>query len=318
MRFGIPDVRRCAASLDATDRMLVAFWGFLACVSLVFSARIPHWRPLLAAFALAAAAVCFLASAARSSPAGWVRSLHDWIAFPLVLFTYKALYYLIGPIHGGRDFDRLLIAADRWLFGTGWPVWLDRIANPLLTELLQIAYTLFYLYFIVVGLQLYCRRDGSPFRYFRFTSVYGFFLSYIGYFFLPAVGPRFTLHAYSDMHADLPGLGLTPLMRRFVDFFEAIPPEATDAVAAAVAQRDVFPSGHTMLTLVVLWLAYRYRVRARHVLLVAGLLLIVATVYLRYHYLVDVVAGALFALFALGTAPGLYAGFGEGRPARRE
>jgi membrane-associated phospholipid phosphatase len=44
----------------------------------------------------------------------------------------------------------------------------------------------------------------------------------------------------------------------------------------------------------------------RQFLYVTGILLIIATVYQRYHYVVDLVGGAAFALVCLTTAPSLY------------
>lgn len=216
---------------------------------------------------------------------------------------------MIAPIHGRMDFDHLLIAADRWLLRVNPTEWLTRISHPYLTELLQIAYALFYVYFIVVGIELYRKSVCRPFSYFRFTVAYGFLISYIGYFFLPAAGPRFTLHDFSKIDSELPGILFTPFLRRFVNFFESIPEDVPNSVAHAAAQRDVFPSGHTMLTLIVIIIAYRYRLKMRHPVLAAGMLLIFATVYLRYHYLVDVVAGVALALLCLSTAKRLYANF---------
>jgi len=299
----------CIASLNSTDRLLISFWVFLACVNLAFFFRIPYW-PLLILSNLAAAVVtCVLARASQSKESKWLRWIHDWSAFPLVLFTFKQLHYMISPIHEGVDFDPLLIEADRWLFGTDPTVWLARISHPLLTELLQIAYAFFYLYFIVVGIELYRKTDHHPFSQFRFTVVYGFLISYIGYFFLPAAGPRFTLHDFSKIGTELPGFFFTPFLRRFVNFFESIPADVANGVAHAATQRDVFPSGHTMMTLLVIVLAYRYKLKLRHYVLVAGLLLIFATVYLRYHYVVDVIAGAVLALLCLATANRLISNF---------
>jgi membrane-associated phospholipid phosphatase len=39
---------------------------------------------------------------------------------------------------------------------------------------------------------------------------------------------------------------------------------------------------------------------------VVGTLLIVATVYERYHYVIDLVGGALFMILCVRTAPALY------------
>jgi membrane-associated phospholipid phosphatase len=306
-----PLFNKWMAPLNSTDRLLISFWGFLVCVNLAFCVRIPYWPLLILSDVAAAAITCILASASRSTGSRWLRWIHDWGAFPLVLFTFKQLHYMIGPIHGQRDFDRLLITADRWLFGTDPTVWLARFAHPFLTELLQIAYALFYIYFIIVGLELYRKSDGHLFSYFRFTVVYGFLVSYIGYFFLPAAGPRFTLHNFSNMDSELPGLLFTPFLRRFVNFFESIPANVPSEIAHAAAQRDVFPSGHTMITLMVIFLAYHYRLKVRHSILMAGLLLIFATVYLRYHYLIDDIAGAILALLCIFTAKRLYADFGN-------
>ena len=72
--------------------------------------------------------------------------LHDWYVPPLVFFTFKELYYMIKPIHQGVDYDDWLIAADRWLFGVNPTAVAAAVqSSGDLTEVLQIAYTLFYL-----------------------------------------------------------------------------------------------------------------------------------------------------------------------------
>jgi len=87
---------------------------------------------------------------------------------------------MIKPIHRGRDYDDVLIAADRWLFGVDPTHWLMQFSTPWVTEILQIAYTLFYVLFLLIGIELYRRTDKDPFHFFMFTCVYGFFLSYVG------------------------------------------------------------------------------------------------------------------------------------------
>ena len=80
-------------------------------------------------------------------------------------------------------------------------------------------------------------------------------------------------------------------------------PEESVAKTVALAlfslegrMHDIFPSGHTVIALLVLWLARRHRLRGWPLLVpvVTGLLL--GTVYLRYHYGVDVLAGAVLAV----------------------
>jgi membrane-associated phospholipid phosphatase len=233
--------------------------------------------------------------------------VHDWHVAPTVFFTFKELYFMIKPMHLGRDYDDWLIAADRWLFGVDPTHWIMQFATPWLTEVLQIAYTSFYLMFVVLGLELYRRKSMDLFHFFMFTCVYGFYLSYLGYFFLPAVGPRFTLHDFSALDKDLPGVFLTPYLRWFVNEGGSVPIGVSNEAALAGTQRDVFPSGHTMMTLVLMYLSVRYRIRLRWWVVITGSLLVVATVYQRYHYAIDLIGGALFMVLCVVTAPRLYA-----------
>jgi len=66
-----------------------------------------------------------------------------------------------------------------------------------------------------------------------------------------------------------------------------------------LVQRDVFPSGHTMITLIVMYLSVRLRSRSRYFFVPVGSLLIVATVYLWYHYVIDLIAGFAFMVFSV-------------------
>jgi membrane-associated phospholipid phosphatase len=221
----------------------------------------------------------------------------------VILLTFKALYFVIFPLHG-RDYDDLLIAIDRWIFGVDPTVWIARFAHPLLTEILQIAYASFYFLFVIMGIELYRNGRMKDFLFFVFLILYGFYLSYVGYFFLPAVGPRFTLHDFYSTDAELPGLLFAKVLRDFVNIGESIPTDVSNP--AAFTQRDVFPSGHTMMTLVMIYFVWRFRLKTKVFITVVGSLLIVATVYLRYHYVIDLAAGALFAALCIWSAPRVY------------
>jgi membrane-associated phospholipid phosphatase len=131
----------------------------------------------------------------------------------------------------------------------------------------------------------------------------GFFMAFAGYLILPAVGPRFTLHDPGALARELPGLWLTPSLRALIDGGGMVTFGAAAAEAMRLAPRDAFPSGHTLVTVLVMFWAWRYRLRVRWVVTVIGGLLILATVYLRYHYVVDVLAGAALALLCLPLAP---------------
>jgi membrane-associated phospholipid phosphatase len=206
------------------------------------------------------------------------------------------MYYLVPAINP-VDFDASLILIDRFLFGTDVTVWTMGWSHPLLTEILQIAYSTYYFLPLILTIDLYRRKRVRAFKQVFLFVILGFYLSYLGYVAVPAIGPRFTQHEFASIDQELPGLFATSFLRSRTNAGESIP-DGTLYPAAKV-QRDVFPSGHTEVTLLVMLVAFRFRARSRWFLLVTGSLLIVATVYLRYHYVIDLIAGGLFAWLTL-------------------
>jgi membrane-associated phospholipid phosphatase len=299
-------ITKLSRYLHAADCLLIAFLTMLTLINLLFWARIQYWSTLVLINCSVTVLVWLLAFMRHRTGSRVLAAVHDWYVPPAVFVSFKELYYMIRPIHLGQDYDAVLMAIDRWVFSVNPTQWLAQFSSPPVTEILQIAYTSFYFLFLIVGYEFYRRGDRDLFNYFVFTCVYGFFLSYLGYFLVPAIGPRFTLHDFSALDRDLPGLWLTPYLRWFVNAGESIPMNVPNEIAIAGTQRDVFPSGHTMMTLVLMYFCTRYHLRSRHLLYVIGTLLIMATVYQRYHYVVDLVAGATFMIFCVTTAPTLY------------
>ena len=70
------------------------------------------------------------------------------------------------------------------------------------------------------------------------------------------------------------------------------------------AHYDCFPSGHTELTLLALWGSRMVSKRLFRIYFLYTPLIIFATVYLRYHYTVDVLAGAALAFVSDPGSPG--------------
>jgi membrane-associated phospholipid phosphatase len=300
------NIRTITQDLHSADVLVIGFAILLSIINLLFAAWIHHWWVMILVNVGVVALIFWLAHFRHHSESDLLRALHDWYVVLLVFLSFKELYFMIKPIHSGRDYDDVLIAIDHWLFGVNPTEWLMRFANPYLTEILQIAYTSFYFLFIVLGYEFYRRHNLDLFHYFMFTCVYGFFLSYLGYFFLPAVGPRFTLHDFSMLNSDLPGVFLTPYLRWFVNAGGSVAMGVPNSVAIAATQRDVFPSGHTMMTLVLMYLSARYKAKVRYLIYVTGILLIIATVYQRYHYVIDLFAGAVCMVICVSTSPRLY------------
>lgn len=209
------------------------------------------------------------------------------------------------PAINSHDVDTALIAIDYALIGS-WagnhPTHiLMNIMHPILTEYLQLTYMLFFFLPMMQGVELVRSKRDRDVLYFAYTIGFGFFISYLLYYIAPAVGPRFTLHAFEQLSQEMPGVWLTDFFRTVVNAGAGLKSNAPNP--ADIVHRDCMPSGHTMMTLVNIFLAFKYQSRLRWFFVVVGGSLIFATVYLRYHYVIDVLAGIVCAVVVYWLAP---------------
>lgn len=213
-----------------------------------------------------------------------LRISHD-IIFPVicVFLIFDSLEWVVHPINP-QDIDPLLIRLDFLLFGTHPTVFLERITHPILTEILQLAYTTYYFLPIVYGVILLSKKQKEAFERSLFLILLCFYLSYVGYILFPAIGPRFTLEHLQSK--ELQGILLAEPIQDLLNRLEGI-------------KRDAFPSGHTAVAVVVLFCAYRYVKTYFWICLPIVIALIFSTVYCRYHYVVDVIAGLILAFFTV-------------------
>lgn len=279
--------------LQANDLLVVTFATFLTIINLVFSHSVSNWVNHVLLNLLVIILVFVIVNMDRRGKGIFWEQLHYWYIVPIIFMSFKEIYFMVKPIRG-VDCDKYLIDIDRFLFGVDPTHVLFNIANPFLTELLQIVYGSFFFLPIILGMDILFNHNEKYFRYVTFSVVLGFFLSYIGYFLVPAIGPRFTLHEFEMTNMELPGIFLTNFLREIVNAGESIPAGTPNPME--VVQRDVFPSGHTQITLIVMYLSIKFRTVSRYLFLPVGTLLIFSTVYLRYHYVIDLIAGLLFMI----------------------
>jgi membrane-associated phospholipid phosphatase len=233
----------------------------------------------------------------------FLKFIRFWYPMFLILYVFKESYLLVHPINS-VDIDPLLIQADYLLFRTNPTQWIYQFANPLLTEFLQIIYSLYYVVIPVYGIELFLKKRYDDFNYSVFVLFAGFYLAYTFYFITPAIGPRFYLHDFYSINTELPGLWLTDLMRSFLNFGESIP--AGVANPQDYVQRDAMPSLHAEIAILLAYLSKKLKLRSFYFYFPYSLLMIISTIYLRYHYVVDIAAGALAALVTVWIAKVVY------------
>jgi membrane-associated phospholipid phosphatase len=169
--------------------------------------------------------------------------------FPLVpvLGIYDSLRFIPELYPGDRD--DLLISIDRAVLGGDPSLWLERISTPWLTDLLQVAYLVYYVLPIVLLGTLYYRQTREhegPFDLCVVALLLSHYVAFTGYMAIPALGPRFALAP--TYRTELTGLLVTEPIRQFLDALEGI-------------KRDAFPSGHVSAALISVYYMFRFAPR---------------------------------------------------------
>ena len=280
------DVLKTDTQFWPVDKVILAYFAFAALVCVGWWSKLPDAPALLAANLIGGAAIVYQVK--RPNPTTWI--FRNWYPLPFVASCYKEMALFIPAVRG-TDSDRTLAALDHRVWGADPTVWVERLYTPLLTEFLQAIYTLFIPAVLFVAYLLWRRRKYAEFQYYAFLIALGFLASYIGYLAVPARGPRFLLKDLQ--HVPLSGLWLFNGMQSVLDRLES-------------AHYDCFPSGHTELTILAWWGSRMISNRLFQLYFAYTPCIIFATVYLRYHYTIDLLAGALTAGFLILAAPVLY------------
>ncbi|GAB4369351.1 MAG: hypothetical protein Kow0042_11000 [Calditrichia bacterium] len=194
---------------------------------------------------------------------------------------FTALHYIIPAVRLS-GIDNALIELDYWLFGSHPTVWMEKYSHPFLTDVMILGYSTFYILPLILVLPFFIQGRMGDFKRCSFIILLGYYTSYIGYFLFPALGPRFYLAHLQEN--PLQGWLIYEMVSHTLNQLENI-------------QWDAFPSGHVTIALLFSYFAFQYFRKLFFISLPVILLLVISTVYLRYHYVIDVVAGIVLFLF---------------------
>jgi len=208
------------------------------------------------------------------------------------LWFYPVAMNSVFPLMGSavlkitaHKFDAQLAVLDRQMFGATLSERAQFLVTPLLTEILSFCYLLFFPYLLVSW--FYYANRGLPLLrklMVGLFTIYG--IGFFGYSWVPAGGPHLAL-------ADNFTVPLTGWVITRVNAY---------VVANGSNGVDVFPSLHCAISCFLLFFDRQHAPWRHRLYLVPCCGLWFATIYLRYHYFTDVVAGFTLATFALWVA----------------
>jgi hypothetical protein len=260
--------------LAAFDLVVLGYIGIVSAIVLAF-------RPegTLVYLGYHAAAVCLIALLvyAHERFGGRVWTFcRFWYLLLLAGSAFREMHYLIPQIHPFDDnrFDLILGGLDRRWFGDvdafflSWPL--------AVVDLLHLCYWFYFLSTVILGGALYARKDWDRLREYLAVVMAGILVSYLGYFLVPAIGPH---HFFHPRPPQLNGLFLGERLHAAM-------------LAAEWRMPDAFPSGHALVSMIVIVMSWRLHRPTFRVVVAPSVGCVVATMALRYHYVVDVLASA--------------------------
>ncbi len=291
--------RKLLRPLELADFFILAYWLITIALQIVAAPQIISKQGLggllflLAVDLTMVATVIWVARNLANAPTG--RRLTGK-SIPIFLTFY--LGFLMLPFYAmavhPHSYEAELLWFDQALFGMPIAMALEPYLVKGLTDFTQLCYASHYLLpFILMGLML---KDGKTreSEYLAAAVSLVVLTSFVLYIVVPARSPYVLAHALEDgpirFAGPIPMTGWGMAIRDWLHQNETF-------------KYDCFPSGHTQLSLTVLVASWRYHRRSFPAFLVVVSALIFATLYLRYHYVIDLAAGALLVWFGWRYVP---------------
>jgi membrane-associated phospholipid phosphatase len=272
---------------NAADRLTLAYLIFTTTLIIVCRQNIPRWADLFVIHLGLTAMIIGLAYARKHSfPV--LSPLSLWYPTLLFLFFFEEIGLTVHAIFPGW-FDEYLIKADYALFGVHPTVWIEQFSNYWLNEYMQLVYTSYFLLTIGLGAYLWIIGRREDFAVFLASTCAAYYLCYVIFVIFPIESPHHTLRHLQQV--ELTGGPFTA----FINWIEK----------HGRVHGGAFPSAHVAGSVVVLISAWRFARRAGYWLTPLVLSICVATVYGRYHYVMDVFAGILMAVIGCWLGPKL-------------
>jgi membrane-associated phospholipid phosphatase len=277
--------------LRVSEKLVLGFFVYAVLASVAFPLS---WRERVAVLGLNLAATAVILLLGRfSRPSEFLAVLRDWFPCILILLAYResGLFFIPDPSH---RLDYLFVRWDARLLRN--PLVLAALSggSPWLQRYLEFSYFLAYpLVPLGLGSLYLARRHGALGRsdkpeegsgtidHFWTAVLLALFSCYMLFPLFPSTPPRSFFH-------DSAGPVVRPLFRK-MNFW---------ILGQYGIQSSVFPSGHVAAVTATALSVRSYQRGLGVVFLIAALSVATATVYGRYHYAADALAGAAIGFTA--------------------
>lgn len=216
--------------------------------------------------------------------------LRTFLPFVMCIAVYTNLHDTVRYVNP-HDIHPYLSAMEEWIFG-GQPVlWAEAYITPARTDFFNAFYTNFYLIAPSVVLILWFSGRTREARTVLLGVILCFYTGYVLYVILPAAPPRLYYASLGLFTVKLTGGPMTNFQESLI------------GMMPNHAERAAFPSLHSAVSCLCLCYAWKYCRWYFPILLVFVVGLLTSTVYLRHHWVVDLLAGMCLVPWTLWLAP---------------
>ncbi|MDR0559504.1 MAG: phosphatase PAP2 family protein [Prevotellaceae bacterium] len=277
---------------NSAERLSFAYGILTAIYIVIFCGRIENHISLLinrAVFFLAISVTVFVS---RKYPFSAVKFIRYMLPFSLIIYWYPETYYLNHDVII-PNLDSIFDSVDRTLFGCSPSMEFSRILpQAFVSEIMYFGYFSYFCIFMLLFVCVYFKKPEIA-ESVMFYILSSFFIFYIIFIFIPVSGPQFYYPSPDNQIPD--GYFFCSLMRTIQNSGE----QPTGA----------FPSSHVGMTLISAWLLFRHFRRLFFIALPAVIALVASTVYIKAHYLIDIVAAFITAPIIFKTSEKAYSVF---------
>ncbi|MDE0469037.1 MAG: phosphatase PAP2 family protein [Candidatus Poribacteria bacterium] len=264
------------------DWVAIGYLALTGMLILIFHRNVVRWSLHLLTRAFWIAGIISL-TFVNEQMAFPLQFLRDWYPLSTIAIFYFEMGKLTQMVFQ-HYFDETVIRCEKRVF-KGMPSLelSDRFPSIILSEILHLCYFSYYVIAVFLAAWLYFSGRIGPFQETVFAETLTFNLSLLCYPFLPATGPRYLFEKIQGK-----------LSKGF--FFKL----THSIISRGSSKGTAFPSSHVSLSVIVLLYALRYDSTAFLILLPMCIGLTLGTVYGRFHYAIDALAGVALAGIVFG------------------
>lgn len=302
--------RKCRPGLLGIEKLTVIYALFTAAVAIIFGSSMPFLFEMLAGRAVLLLGLAAFVLLYRRHACRLTLFLRNAYQLALLTYWYPDTYHFCQLF---PNLDHVFASAEQTLFGCQPAlIFCEHFSGTFWSEIFNLGYFSYYPMIFFVVLWTFFRH----YKYFEKTTfiiLCSFFIYYIVFLFLPVAGPQYYFRAAG---IDNIAAGIFPAVGDYFRYHTEMLPKPPECglfrTLVDMAQEGgecptaAFPSSHVGISTILLILAFKVKPKAAAGLLPFYVLLCLSTVYIRAHYLVDVLAGWATAFVVYKVAHKLY------------